>query len=109
MARLPQRSTGIMERIQTKQFERLGLECSRTTLSRWTARCGELVQPLINLLRDELLALEVIHIDETTVQVLKETGKAAQSTSYIWAQCSGQCERPIGPAVVRTGQEQCAQ
>ena len=49
----------------------------------------------INLLRDELLALDVVHIDETTVQVLKEVGRAAQSTSYIWAQCSGQSERPI--------------
>ena len=41
---------------QTQQFERLGLECSRATLARWMVRCGELVQPLINLLRDELLA-----------------------------------------------------
>ena len=80
---------------QTQQFQRLGLECSRATLARWMVRCGELVQPLINLLRDELLALDVIHIDETTVQVLKEAGKAAQSTSYIWAQCSGVPERPI--------------
>ncbi len=80
---------------QTKQFERLGLSCSRTTLARWMMRCGQLVQPLINLLRDELLALDVVHIDETTVQVLKEAGRPAQSTSYIWAQCSGQPERPI--------------
>jgi transposase len=80
---------------QTQQFERLGLSCSRTTLARWMVRCGQLVQPLINLLRDELLALDVVHMDETTVQVLNEVGKAAQSTSYIWAQCSGQSERPI--------------
>lgn len=66
---------------QTQQFERLGLTCSRTTLARWMVRCGQRVQPLINLLRDELLALNVVHMDETTVQVLKEAGKAAQSTS----------------------------
>ena len=80
---------------QTQQFQRLGLECSRATLARWMVRCGELVQPLINLLRDELLALDIVHIDETTVQVLKEAGKTAQSTSYIWAQCSGIPEQPI--------------
>lgn len=80
---------------QTQQFERLGLDCSRATLARWMVRCGALVQPLINLLRDELLALDYIHIDETTVQVLKESGKSAQSTSYIWAQRSGLPERPI--------------
>lgn len=68
---------------QTQQFERLGLRCSRATLARWMVRCGALVQPLINVLRDQLLTLDVIHIDETTVQVLKEAGKAAQSPSYI--------------------------
>jgi len=80
---------------QTQQFKRLGLDCSRATLSRWMVRCGALVQPLINLLRDEMLALDYIHIDETTVQLLKESGKAAQSTSYLWAQRSGLPEQPI--------------
>jgi transposase len=80
---------------QTQQFERLGLDCSRATLARWMVRCGALVQPLINVLRDEMLALDYIHIDETTVQVLKESGKSAQSTSYVWAQRSGLPEQPI--------------
>ena len=80
---------------QTQQFERLGLDCSRATLARWMVRCGALVQPLINLLRDEMLALDYIHMDETTVQVLKESGKCAQSASYMWAQRSGLPERPI--------------
>jgi len=80
---------------QTQQFERLGLDCSRATLARWMVRCGSLVQPLINLLRDELLALDYLHMDETTVQVLKASGKSAERTSYLWAQRSGLPERPI--------------
>lgn len=80
---------------QAQQLERIGLECSRTTLARWMVRCGELVQPLINLLRDELLACDYLQCDETTVQVLKEPGKAAQSVSYLWVQRSGLPERPI--------------
>jgi len=71
---------------QSQQLERLGLELGRGTLARWMVRCGELVQPLINLLRDELLDSGYVQCDETTVQVLKEPGKAAQSTSYMWAQ-----------------------
>ena len=64
-----------------------GKRCtSRATLARWMVCSGSLVQPLFNLLRDEMLALDYIHIDETTVQVLKESGKSAHSTSYIWAQ-----------------------
>jgi hypothetical protein len=73
---------------QMQQFQRLGLELTGTTLARWMVRCGELVQPLINLLRDRLLESGYVQCDETTVQVLKEPGKAAQSTSYMWAQRS---------------------
>ena len=80
---------------QAKQLERIGLECSRTTLARWMVRCGELIQPLINLLRDELVALDYLQCDETTVQVLKEPGKAAQTLSYLWVQRSGLPQRPI--------------
>jgi hypothetical protein len=44
------------------------------------------VQPIINLLRDHLLESPLVYGDETTVQVLKEPGKKAQSQSYMWAQ-----------------------
>ena len=36
---------------------------------------GILVQPLINLLRDRFLEYDIIQMDETTVQVLKEPVK----------------------------------
>lgn len=52
--------------------------------------------PLINLLRDQLLAHDVLHMDETPLQVLKETGKTAQSQSYMWVQSGG----PPGQRVV---------
>ena len=77
---------------QSTQFERIGFEASRQTLARWMVQCGELVQPLINLLRDRLLDSAYIRMDETTVQVLKEPGKTAQSTSYLWVQQSGERE-----------------
>lgn len=80
---------------QSTQFERIGFEASRQTLARWMVRCGDLVQPLINLLRDRLLDSAYIRMDETTVQVLKEPGKTAQSTSYLWVQQSGEREHPV--------------
>lgn len=52
-------------------------------------RVGELVQPLINLLRDTLLGYDIIQMDETTLQVLKELGKSATSKSYMWVQKGG--------------------
>jgi hypothetical protein len=47
---------------------------------------GELVQPLVNLLRDELLASGFVQCDETRYQVLKEPGRSATSQSYLWVQ-----------------------
>lgn len=67
-------------------LQRSGIELPRATMAHWMIRIGTLVQPLINLLRDKLMEAPVIHCDETTVQVLKEPGKTAQSKSYMWVQ-----------------------
>ncbi len=80
---------------QELQLARIGFELSRTTLAVWMIRVGRLVQPLINLLRDELLARAYVLMDETTVQVLKEAGKAAESKSYLWAQMNAEGGPPI--------------
>jgi transposase len=80
---------------QHQQLQRIGFEVSRTTLATWMVRVGQLVQPLINLLRDEMLAQPYLLMDETTVQVLKEPGKAPESKSYLWAQMSPAPQAPI--------------
>jgi transposase len=69
---------------QSEIFKRAGLALDRTNLANWMIRSGQLVQPLINLLHDKLLEQPVIHLDETTVQVLNEPGKTAESQSYMW-------------------------
>ena len=65
-------------------LQRNGVRVARNTLASWMVKSGELIQPLINLLQDELLATEYIRMDETPVQVLKEPGKKATSQSYMW-------------------------
>ncbi len=80
---------------QSKMFERIGIDLPRATLANWMMAAGELVQPLINLTRDELLSGPVIQCDETRCQVLKEPGKPAQSQSYLWAQRGGTAEKPV--------------
>jgi len=69
---------------QSGMFKRLGVELDRTSLSNWMVRCGQLIQPLVNRLHDQLMEQSVIHMDETPVQVLNETGKTPQSKSYMW-------------------------
>lgn len=73
---------------QSEIFKRIGIECDRSNLANWMMKSGELVQPLINLLQDQLLERPLIHMDETTVQVLNEPGKTAQSKSYMWLMAS---------------------
>lgn len=80
---------------QSKQFERIGIELSRATMAGWMVKSGRLVQPLINLLRETMLGLDYVHMDETTVQVLKEPGRAPETTSYLWAQYADNAGRPI--------------
>jgi transposase len=78
-----------------KQFERSGVSVPRQTQGRWMVQSGDVVQPLINLLRERMLEGSYIHCDETTVQVLDEPGKSAQSKSYMWVQASGTGEQPV--------------
>ena len=80
---------------QSKQLARIGVELPRGTLASWMVKSGELITPVINLLQDELLSQAYIHMDETTVQVLKEPGRRPESKSYLWARRSGENHCPI--------------
>lgn len=80
---------------QEQMFTRLGIELPRASLASWMVKVGELVQPLVNLLRDDLLASGFVQCDETRFQVLKEPGKLATSQSYLWVQRSAAPEGAI--------------
>ncbi len=74
---------------QAALLGRLGGDLSRNTLAVSVVRVAEAVQPMVNLLRDQLLEADLILGDETELQVLKEPGRAARTKSYLWAQMSG--------------------
>jgi transposase len=80
---------------QSKQFQRIGVYLPRATLASWMIRCGGLVQALCNLMQEQLNRYPIQQMDETTVQVLKEDGKAATSQSYMWVQRGGPPEQPV--------------
>ena len=69
---------------QVEIFKRIGVEMDRGTLASWMVKCGQLVQPLINLIHERILEQPFLHMDETRVQVLNEPNKSAQSNSYMW-------------------------
>ena len=74
---------------------RHGMPVPRQTLARWVIGASRLLQPLHNLLRDTLFDGDVIHMDETVVQVLKEPDKKPTANSYMWVQTGGLPDKPV--------------
>jgi hypothetical protein len=64
-------------------------------LSNWMIKGGEMLEPIYNRMREALLERDVLHADETPVQVLHEPGRNAQSKSYMWLYRSGRYGPPI--------------
>ena len=68
-----------------QEMKRQDIQLSRQTMSNWLIRCAEdWLTPVYNELHARLLANDIIHADETELQVLHEDGKPAQSKSYMW-------------------------
>ena len=63
---------------------RSDIDVSRTSMATWMIRIGQLVTPVINLMDEMQLAYDILQMDETSVQVLKEDGRAATDKSFMW-------------------------
>lgn len=74
---------------------RAGVLVPRQTLARWVIGTAQALQPIANLMRDVLLGHDVIHMDETPIQVLKEPGRSPTSTSQMWVQRGGPPGTPV--------------
>jgi len=83
---------------QEQIFTRLGYTLSRQTMANWMIYGAEQwLAPLVAAMKIYLLRQEVLHADETTLQVLKERDKSAESKSYLWLYRTG---RGVAPAVL---------
>lgn len=82
---------------QEQELKRQGVQLSRQTMSNWILRCSkDWLTPVYEVLHQELLKNQVLHADETTLQVLKEPGKSATSKSYMWLyRTSGDAEKSV--------------
>ena len=70
---------------QEQEWNRQGIMLSRQTMSNWLIRCAEdWLKPIYKRLKEELVKRDVLHGDETVLQVLHEPGKTAQQKSYMW-------------------------
>lgn len=76
---------------QEQEFRRLGMDITRQNMSNWLIKVAKgYLLPIYRLLHEELIGHDVIHADETTVEVLKEPGRGASSNSYMWLYRTGE-------------------
>lgn len=81
---------------QEKYLERFGVDIPRQTLANWMIYGATTWLSLVyNIMHAQLLELDALHADETTLQVLSEPGRPATSTSYMWLYRSGHTDVPI--------------
>jgi transposase len=71
-----------------------GVEIGRATLDGWVMRVGELLIPLVAVMRRELLSGTYIQADETPVDVQLRDGRGQNHQAYLW-----QYSRPGGEVV----------
>ena len=82
---------------QEAAFLHDGIALSRQTLANWSIKGSEdYLFGIYGLLKRSLLSEDVIHADETTLEVLKEPGRKAEQKSYMWLyRTSGCAKHPV--------------
>jgi len=81
---------------QEQQLSRLGLELSRQTMANWLlAAADPWLKVIYDRMHEHLLLRNILHADETTLQVLKEPGRSAETKSYMWLYRTGREDPPI--------------
>ena len=76
---------------QEKLWEMMEISISRQTMANWIVYAYNLyLAPLLKLLRKKLLDENVLHADETPVQVMKEKGRKNTAKSYMWLYATGE-------------------
>src|ERR1700733_5151704 len=61
-----------------------GVEISRATMDGWVMRVGELLQPVAEAMRHQLLRASYIQADETIVPVQMHDGRGSDHPAYLW-------------------------
>ena len=79
---------------QENDFYRMGLVLPRSNMAHWIIRCSDMwLTPIYERIHSNIIHnCEILHMDETRIQVNKEDGKKASSQSFMWVIKTGKCE-----------------
>jgi transposase len=81
---------------QEAQFGNYGLKISRQTMANWVIQGSHnWLKPLYQQMHQVLLTRNLLHADETVLEVLKEPGRDTTMNSYMWVYGTGRDDIPI--------------
>ena len=70
---------------QEREFARYDLNLSTKTMANWILQCADrYLQPLYDLMKDELLQSGYLHGDETRIQVIDEPDQKGSTQNWMW-------------------------
>jgi len=79
---------------QEQRLSRHGICISRTDMANWTIQAAQAVQRVFDLLQARVKRSDIINMDETTMTVMGEDGKANAAKSYMWLMRGGPPDAP---------------
>jgi len=80
---------------QEKIYARDGIDLSRQTMSGWIIQLEAKLSPLMQAMKQLLYEGNVLHIDETRLQVLNEPNRDNTQQSYMWVYRGGLPDKPV--------------
>jgi len=69
---------------QTQRFERDGVRLAPSNLTEWIRATCNLMNPLYNILREQVLTASYLQADETPIRVLDRDKKGSTHRGYYW-------------------------
>lgn len=80
---------------QSAMFDRIGIDLSRQTMAGHMVAMGARIEPLVERMGEHLRGYDVVQMDETRVQVLKEPNRPAKAQSWMWVMRGGPPRQPM--------------
>lgn len=80
---------------QEQELKRMDVLLTRQTLSNWMISGAKILKPITDRLHELLVSKDILHADETTLEVLCEPGRPAQTNSYMWLYKTSRYDNPI--------------
>ena len=81
--------------LEKQLSERHGIDCSRQTMACWMIDLMHPLQPIYNLLKDTVIEYDIASCDATTLQVLNEPGRQAETKSYVYCIRGGPPDKSV--------------